>query len=351
MPKLSEIDKNFKVETKIEYDGLKWFDASSDLFSLHGLLKDDEGYKRMDSSVAKATNEGVFELHRHTSGGRITFETTSPYIAIHAKVKCEHSHVMSALGACGFDMYEVRNGEFEYVAPFFHTDETSDILEGQFSLGNGSHKVVIHFPLYAKVEEVFIGLDGREETTLYSPYKNIPPVVYYGSSITQGGCASRPGNNYPAIVSQKTFVDFHCLGFSGSAHGEQIIADYIASLPMSVFVLDYDHNDCDNREAFYERHERFYKTIRAAHPDIPIIIMSAPYAGRTFFENHVMKSYEIVHDTYLNAKKRGENVYMINGGEVFGEFKNSALNDRIHPNDFGFGMMAQAVLKVMKEVF
>ena len=161
---------------------------------------------------------------------------------------------------------------------------------------------------------------------------------------------SRSGNSYPAIVSRVLKRDYINFGFSGNAHGEEEMAEYIASLPMSAFVLDYDHNDCDNRERLGEKHCKFYDIVRKAHPDIPIVIMSAPYAARTFFNDHPAKSIEIIFKTYLDAKNAGHNVYFIDGGKLFGEDKDAALVDRIHPGDVGHLYMAKAVIKCLKDV-
>ena len=97
---------------------------------------------------------------------------------------------------------------------------------------------MIHFPLYDNVDELWIGIEKNATLQEGGQYRSLAPVIYYGSSITQGGCASRPGNAYPAIISRQLNCDFRNLGFSGSSRGEQISAQYIAEQPMCVFVMD-----------------------------------------------------------------------------------------------------------------
>ena len=101
---------------------------------------------------------------------------------------------------------------------------------------------VINFPLYTDVCELYLGLEESAKVEAAPDYEIKVPVVYYGSSITQGGCASRPGTSYQAIISRRLNCDYVNLGFSGNAKGEPAIAEYIAGLEMSVFVYDYDHN-------------------------------------------------------------------------------------------------------------
>lgn len=354
LAKISEIDKNFCVENSFDKKDMRWLDASLPQFSLFGIYCDESGYKRMDSQLARSISEGVFFLHRHTSGGRLCFETDSPYVALSVKSDLSRMPHMPLTGSGGFDLYTEIDGELVYrrsfVPPWGAGEAGEEGYESIIELGGRQrHKILIHFPLYDNVNKLFIGLSEDATLVNYNPYKSIPPVVYYGSSITQGGCASRPGNNFPAIVSRKTKIDFLCLGFSGSAHGEQTMADYIASLPMSAFVLDYDHNDASDPAVLKERHLNFYRTVRASHPDLPIIIISAPYSE--YDKALLLKSRESVIHTYETALEENDrNVYFIDGQRFFpDEFKDCATVDGCHPNDYGFVKMAQAVLEKMKE--
>ena len=172
-------------------------------------------------------------------------------------------------------------------------------------------------------------------------------VVYYGSSITQGGCASRPGNCYSHILSRRFDNDFYNMGFSGNAKGEDAIAKYISDMKMDVFVYDYDYN-ADNPKHLEITHEKMFKTIRKKHPDIPIIILSAPVACTN--EEFKLRQ-DIIRTTYENALKNGDdNVYFIEGNKIFNILGNDSCTvDKRHPNDLGFMCMAHAVGKIMEK--
>ena len=354
MSKIGEIDKNLAVPGTIQGENLNFYNVRYDPFAIYGLLPGREGepFRRLPLEVAEKTSPGVRALHTNTSGGRVRFKTDSSRIAIRAVMpnKCLMAH-MPFLGSSGFDLYVTEGGTYLYKGSFMPPVNREGSYESLINLETREMRdITINFPLYDGVNELYIGLEPDAALKEGGTYRPEQPIIYYGSSITQGGCASRPGNNYTSLVSHVLGRDFECFGFSGGAHGEVPMAEYIAARPMSAFVLDYDHNDCSDREALSERHERFYKMIRAAHPDIPIIIMSAPYAARTFFQGTVKNSLPIVKKTYLNAKERGERVYFINGSEMFTEFPDAALTDRVHPNTFGFVMMAKAVLNVFKQI-
>ena len=349
MAKIGDIDKNLKVKSKIEKDNLVMLNPNEKPFSIFGVFYEN-GYKRMDTKIAEQTSAGVLHLHTNTSGGRVTFETDSPYVAISVKGEKTLFPHMPLTGTAGFDLYLYEDGNFTYWKSFVPPTDKKKSWESVVEFTDRKmRKILIHFPLYSNVNALYIGLDKDSTVNEFSPYTPDAPIVYYGSSITQGGCASRPGNNFPAIVSQKTLTDFLCLGFSGNAHGEDIMADYIASLDMSAFVLDYDHNDIGNPERLREKHFAFYKKVRGRHPDIPIIMMTSPYSFA--LEPSIEITKKIIKDSFAKASENDDNVYFIDGREMFGEkFLDCATVDSCHPNDFGFVKMAEAVLKVFEKI-
>lgn len=346
MSKIEQIDKNFKLETKIEQDGIKFYNVLSSPFSIHGVFYEDGRFRRLPEAVAKSVSEGVYSLHANTAGGRVRFRTDSPYIAINAKMSNvgKMSH-FALCGSAGFDLYVGNTFVKTFVPPFDISSGYERIIE----LGTaGMRDITLNFPLYSDVNGLFVGLDENATVCEPTPYKIEKPIVYYGSSITQGGCASRPGTAYQGYISRHFDADFINLGFSGSAQAEKEISDYIKGLDMSVFVYDYDHN-APSTEYFAETHERMFSEIREANPDLPIIIMSRP-------NNPVGKigrdRLEIIRRTYENAVSRGDkNVYMLDGAELMSLAGNEGTVDFTHPTDLGFFSMAQALIKVFAKIF
>lgn len=350
MAKISDIDKNLEVKGTIDKEGIRWIPVNRDLFAIYGLLCDEQGFRRMDTEVAKQTSPGVSILYSNTAGGRIAMETDSPYVALNMKAElCRMPH-MPVVGSAGFDLYLDEGEGFFYFKSFIPNIDDKDGFDSLVELGDKKmRKILIHFPLYSNVDELYMGLDENASLNKLNPYKDKKPVVYYGSSITQGGCASRPGNNYSAIASLKTGVDFTCLGFSGNAHGERVMAEYIASLPMSVFVMDYTYNDASNPE-FQARHAEFYRIIREKNPDLPIVIMTAPYSSQG--KSWITRTHDCALENYKKAKADGDNVYFVDGNTYLGEeYWDCATVDGCHPNDFGFVKMADAVIQVLTEIF
>ena len=342
---------NNTPKVPFEAEGLKWFDPCQPPFRLYGVFHDGYGYTRMDSETGKSVNENVSQLYRNTSGGRLSFETDSPYIAIFAVCDDAKPATMPLTGYTGFDLYLEKENGLEFTNVFVPPVSMEAGYSGiHYFRESGSHRVLIHFPLYNNVHRLLIGLRDGFGILPYCPYRSDFPVVIYGSSITQGACASRPGNSFAAIFSRLTRRDIQCFGFSSGAHGEIQMAEYLASLPMSLFVLDYDHNDCDKPELLEARHEAFYKVIRDRNPDLPIVIMTAPGAARTFYRSCPAKTKKILRRTYINASKRGEPVAFLDCGRIFGQDLDAALTDRIHPNDYGHVLIAKSLIRCVRKL-
>lgn len=351
MNKVEQIDANFAVNTTIKRDGTRFYPATADCFSIHGICASEGKFRRMPREVAEGISEGVSTLHTHTAGGRIRFCTTSSYVIISAKMtnifKMPH---FTLLGSAGFDLYEKIDGKQVFIGSGL---PPMDINEGYDSIweldGQKLHELTLHFPLYSGVDTLYIGLDENANVASAPAYSFPKPVVYYGSSITQGGCASRPGNAYPNQISLMLDCDHINLGFSGNAKAEDTMADYICQMDMSALVLDYDHNAPDP-EYLEKTHKKMFDRIRTAKPELPIIMLSMPRIP-PMRNAAQLQRMEIIQRTYNSAIADGDqNVYFIPGIELFGERAEVATVDNCHPNDIGFYLMASKIAPILKSI-
>jgi len=338
--------------TALDTENFYFKEAREEPFDIYGLYKPHElsYYCRMPEEIAVNTNPKVANLFKNTSGGRIRFRTDSSRIAIHVEsdgiTRFRH---MPDIGASGIDVYCEINGKYRF-AGTYHNHQQDFGHEGLIAFaGPGQEReIMIHMPNYSNVVNFYIGLENG--STLDHGKKYLPgkPIVYYGSSITQGGCASRPGNAYTHIISINNNRDFINLGFSGSGRGEEIMANHIASLEMSAFVMDYDWN-APTPEHLEATHEKFFKIIREKHPEIPVIFVTKPdyhtdeYRGGDSIVS--AKRRDIIYRTYSNALNSGDkNVKFIDGACLFkGTNPDACTVDGTHPNDLGFMRMAEVI--------
>jgi len=358
---IGKIDKNLSVELTVDAPDAHIYNVKDEPFELYGLYnaKTESEFKRMPDDIAKNVNESVAELYTCTAGGRVRFSTDSPYIVIKAVMpKIMRFPHMPLTGSSGFDLYfDSPDGmESTYFTTFVPPYKMTDGYESKKTFTEpGLKYITINFPLYNAVSELYIGLKEGSYVGKGAPYRKFDPIVFYGSSITEGGCASHPGNVYTNMVGRELNIDTLNLGFSSGAKGEDIMIDYMADLDMSVFVADYDHNQCD-RELLRTTHRELYKKVRAAHPDIPYIIMSRPdfYTMNQFFGDHdqsvIRRKYIL--ETYHYAYENGDrNVYFIDGESLMrGAWESDCTVDGAHPNDLGFSRMANAVVSLMKRL-
>lgn len=354
---IAKIDENFKIETSLQQPGIRFYNIDDPPFKIYGVFKENEFYRRIPQKIAEKISRGVSRLHTHTAGGRIRFITDSPYVAINVKTgRVGRMSHFTLIGSAGFDIYVRENGKEIYSGSFMPPYGMTDSFEQLIEFKNNTYaapqrklrEITINMPTYTEVKEVYVGLDENSVLEPPTPYAIEKPIVYYGHSITQGGCATRPGYVYSSILSRRFHCDFINLGFSGNAKGEKEIADYIAGLDMKLFVYDYDYNAPD-ADFLRSTHEKMFRIIRQAHPSIPIIMLSTTpklqYAGSN--EERV----QIIYTTYQNALKSGDkNVYFINASQVCDESDghSGATVEGSHLNDIGFVCLANALEEVMK---
>lgn len=345
MSNICEIDTNFKTDIPIKKDGMCFYSADSNPFRIHGVFKENGKYRRMPENVANSVSNGVSVLHTNTAGGRVRFRTDSKRIAVIAKMDGigKMSHFTLA-GSAGFDMYANDRYAGSFIPPFAISSGFESCL---FLNSEQMKNITINFPLYSNLIDLYIGVDEGSSLENPVPYRHEKPIVYYGSSITQGGCASRPGNSYQSILSRRFDCDYINLGFSGNAKAEDEMMNYISELDMSVFVYDYDHN-APNIEHLKNTHEKMFHAIRKKNPELPIIMMSRP---KYFLSDEEQERLAIIRTTYEHAVSAGDkNVYVISGRELMAEALDNGTVDNTHPNDFGFYAMAEALGKVLEKI-
>ncbi len=351
MPDLTKIDKNFAVIPVSEQENICYYDVEDAPFRLYGLMRENGIYCRMPKEIAKSVNDGVAYLYYNTSGGRVRFVTDSKQILIKAEMHGIGRSMphFPLTGSASFDMYIEENGKQQYAYTFVPPYDMVEGYEGKNEFETVKNRLItINFPTYSGVKKLYIGLEKGCSLSTAPDYKTEQPVVYYGSSITQGGCCSRPGNTYQAILSRMLDCNFVNLGFSGSAKGEQVMANYIASLDMRAFVYDYDHN-APAAEDLRRTHYPMFETIRKANPDLPILMLSRPVPR---FIRDEKERNQIIRESYRKALENGDrNVYFIDGRDLLcKEVMETALVDGIHPNDSGFVSIANAIAAVLKQI-
>ncbi|MBI2686506.1 MAG: SGNH/GDSL hydrolase family protein [Acidobacteria bacterium] len=324
---------------------LTWLAPQDAKFTINGLpwLAENKGElirlpRRLEAELPKP----VWNLGLSPSGGRIRFRTNSTQIAIRVEYPSPPNMAnMHAFGQTGVDLYI--DGSYRSTAIAPKDAEKGKTVEHVFfaNAPKQSRDITLYLPLYKPANVISIGVDDDAAIERPRRFSNPKPVVFYGTSITQGGCASRSGLSYQAILARRLNLDFVNLGFSGNGKGEPVVAGMVAELDASLFILDFSQNN-PNIDALREVYEPFLNTVRAKHPDTPIVaitpIASADNSAR--FQQYREHIREVVNRRIASGDKR---LTLVEGYSLLGPSQLDGLVDGVHPNDLGFQWMADGL--------
>ncbi|MHA1700071.1 MAG: SGNH/GDSL hydrolase family protein [Promethearchaeota archaeon] len=304
---------------------------------------------RIPKHISKKLGVRIQKLSRCLSGARIRFHSSATRLKFKAMVPRPSSYDnFSNLGKCGIDLYI----DGLYWQTLYHRskiEETIRFNEEKMRYFN------FYLPLYNGLRKISIETNLEIEDP--PAYKSDKPIVFYGSSITQGGCASRPGLSYPNQLERLLNIDIVNLGFSGNGYGQLEIAELISTIDPSLVVLDWGVNLLklgNGFKLFKERYEKFYQIIRNRNTEIPIIFINfqnfinertMPGAKEFIerFRNHISR----VHDKIV--KNGDTNDWLIDGSEIIGMNDFNCTVDGVHPNDLGFLKYTTKIHEFIKE--
>ena len=221
-----EFDKNVIVNATIRNVDVELFDIRQEPFDIYGLFEPNdpqkERFERIPREVALSVSEGVGVQSYEPAGGKVRFCTDSDYVAIKVETAwmTRRPH-FTFIEAAGFDMYVDVDGRELLQGVFVPPHDAEGGYEQILRFPDRKRRyLTINFPLHACVKKLQVGLRPGSFLGHGKKYINEKPVVCYGSSITQGTGASRPGTAYCNLLAQRLNVHFYNLGFSGQCRGE-----------------------------------------------------------------------------------------------------------------------------------
>lgn len=340
----------------ISESNLLWFDALELGVEGQGWSKLKHPYDRLPAEADGVVREAVWNLSHNSAGLSVRFVTDSPVVAARWSLRSDKLDMphMPSTGVSGLDLYVKHEGEWRWVA----MGRPSGQLDNQQTLipecPPGEHEYMLYLPLYNGIDQLQIGIETNRtlrKAPLYDK-KHARPVLFWGTSILQGGCASRPGFAYPSILSRRLHRPAINLGFSGNGRMDPEIGLLIAQLDVAAYVIDCGPNMTP--ELIAERAVPLIKTLRKIKPKTPIVLIeNIPYQSGWFVPKlhtaYVAKNAEI-RKTYQTLRNEGmKNIYYIPCDELLGHDAEATV-DGVHPNDLGFMRMADAIEPTLREV-
>lgn len=299
---------------------------------------------RLPKDIVRRLSRGIKVNEQFPAGKTIEFITNSNILEVFVLYKFRRIlNNMPSSGTSGLDIYINKDGNYIWKKCIVPNSKSSMYLKDQIDIGKGQKKVKIYFPSFAVIEKLMI---KERDVVSFIEYEN-PEIVFYGSSISQGAAASRPGLCYINQVASYEKCSVANFGFSESAKGETSLIKYIAGLGQKIFVLEYDHNATINE--LKKSHLNAYKTIRK-ESNCWIIMMTRFSGGLSISLDEEMERVKIIEQTYQYAVMHGDNkIIFINGSHLFKENKNLYFVDKIHPNDDGMQAISKIICKCIDD--
>lgn len=360
---IKKVDSNF-INAENEKDNLCYIDPRNiDLVKIYGLywFNEDKRYhrlsKKLDEILPKLEGS-VDVLAGNSTGGIIAFYSNTNVLKIKVKLSFKfHMGHMPYTGQAGFDLYigsTYQDMKFYRTSNFdFNKTEYEFTYFNHKDLSDKNKLYVLNFPLYATVEEVLVGVNPNSDVIPCNDlFKNDSKIVFYGTSITQGGCASRPGMSYTQILSRMLGTECLNYGFSGNGKGHIEIAQALSEIKnVEMFVLDYEANATFDR--LKATLDKFVKCLRKEYPKTPIIIISKIQMYLEFHDDLYRKNEKKVRKYQKDYVKNSndENLYYVDGSKVLGKTNISEKTvDGCHPTDYGFMSMAEYLYPIINKI-
>lgn len=332
-----------------------WYDAAGLTVEGKGWTDTDRFYDRLPARAKETVPPAVWSLSRHSAGMVVRFVTDSMKIAARWTVLSGDLAMphMPATGVSGLDLYVKDSGVWRWIGNGRPQGQSTraTLADG---IPEGSREYMIYLPLYNGTESLEIGVVPAAVLAKATarPAGNDKPIFFYGTSITHGGCASRPGTAYPAILGRMLDRPVINLGFSGNGRMDAALGVLLAEVDTAVYVLDCLPNL--KPEEVAERVEPFVIALRAARPDTPIVLMeNIAYQAGTFLpapraaytdKNSVLRA---AYERLLAAGVPG--LTYVPGEGLLGT-DGEATVDGTHPTDLGFMRMAEALAPVLRKI-
>ncbi len=342
--------------TRPPVDTSLWYDLRS--LEVEGRGWDDTAhfYDRLPARARALVREPVWDLAERSAGMCARFLTDATTIKVRWTLRTERLALehMPASGVSGLDLY-VRDerggwGWLGQARPAQFPTNEREIVSG---LPPGWHELLLYLPLYNGVESVALGLPAGASLAKAPPRpaERRKPIVVYGTSITQGGVASRPGLAYTAILGRRFDRPVLNLGFSGNGPMELELGRLLAELDAAVFVLDCLPNM--DAAQVKERARPFVTALRQARPETPIVLVEniAYQASRYLPERRERwrAKNEALAQAFRELIAAGtRRLFYLPGANLLGD-DDEATVDGTHPTDLGFMRMADAMEPTIRQ--
>jgi len=332
-------------------DTLKYYDGQE--FTIIGKFHSEKNYVRFPQQYKNTLRKDVWDLGQHSAGISIRFRTNASEITVRWTVKGDEimDH-MAFTGIKGVDLYVYVDDHWKYV----NTGRVKGKINEYTMVKSGGgifREYLLNLPLYDGIDSLSIGVNSNSEILV--PKENWliakKPVVYYGSSIAQGGCASRPGMAFTNILSRAMDRSFINMGFSGSGTFDIPVGEAMCETDAALYVIDCNPNT--RTELIYERAIELVKFMKEKRPEVPILLVENFYYengfGKPQDSEDEKKRIELWRAFKVLQESGIKQFYYKKGDGLIGNDHEGTV-DGVHPNDLGMLRIAESLQPTIKNI-
>lgn len=346
-------DNESRIDGEIPNPDIEYRDGLE--FTVTGKLHDGDNYRRLPDQYKNIVRPVVWNLSRHSAGINIRFQTNSPEIWVKWELeKFSQKANMTDIGSSGLDLYCWIEGVWQYVnsgVPKGKKNETVLIQDMQ----SGQKEFMINLPLYASVTQLEIGVLKGSEILKGDLIMKDSPIIFYGTSITQGASASRPGMAYPSIISRKLNIETVNLGFSGNGKFESSIGQVLCDYKSQLLVLDCTPNS--SPQIIRENALDLIRQFRQCHPDVPILMVESIIREYSYFRQtdssvfgssgYIKEQNQALNEVFKQGQEMEiKQLYYLEAENLIGK-DHEATVDGTHLSDLG---MKRIAMKFQTEI-
>jgi|WetSurMetagenome_2_1015567.scaffolds.fasta_scaffold00210_7 hypothetical protein len=332
-------------------DTLKYYDGQN--FTLIGKFHSEKNYVRFPQQYRNTLRKDVWDLGQNSTGISIRFRTNASQIVVRWTVMEDNimDH-MAFTGIKGIDLYAYIDGNWKFI----NTGRVKGKIN-EFTMvksgGGISREYLLNLPLYDGIDSLSIGVNNKAEISVPKESWLIDkkPVVYYGSSIAQGGCASRPGMAFTNILSRSMNRSFINMGFSGSGTFDLSVGEAMCETDAALYVIDCNPNT--QTELIYTRAVDLVKLMKKKRPDVPILLVEGFYYengfGKPLDSDNEKKNIELRHAFKTLQESGIKLLYFKKGNGMIG-YDHEGTVDGVHPNDLGMMRIAESLKPAIQKI-
>lgn len=344
---ISKLDKNMAIKDPVK--NLYWYNANELTIEGKGWENTEDFYNRLPAKAKGIVRAPVWELSKFPTGISIHFSTNTSSLSVKWNGLNAMDH-MTALGVSGLDLYVKHDGQWKWLAVGRPTQELN---ESQLftDLPSKSRDYILYLPLRNPIHRIELGIPDPFELKATPPRKK-KPIVFYGTSITQGGCASRPGMCYCAILGRWLDNPVINLGFAGNGIMEPEVIDLLCELDPAVYVLDNMPNM--EESSINERAESAIRKLINAHPKTSIVLIDNMLYCDAFLNESRMNRYtssnRAQYAIYKKLIQEGiGNLYYIKDDRLIGT-DGEATVDGTHFTDLGYMRFSERLIEPLHKL-